>query len=125
MVERNAELDSTFSALSDPSRRAILAALQSGERRVTDIAEPFSMSLNGVSKHLKMLERAGLVRREVRGRDHYIALAPEPLEAASDWIEQYRAFWQPRLDALAAFLGEANTSELASSERPSEGPGRG
>jgi len=97
-------LDETFSALSDPSRRAILASLRAGEQRVTEIAEPFPMSLNAVSKHLKMLERAGLVQRRVRGREHYIALAPERLEAASAWIEEYRAFWTPRLDALAAFL---------------------
>ena len=73
---------------------------------MTELAEPFPVSLNAVSKHLKMLERAGLVRRQIRGRDHYIALAAEPLEAAANWIDQYRAFWTPRLDALAALLDE-------------------
>jgi DNA-binding transcriptional ArsR family regulator len=106
-----ADLDDTFAALSDRSRRAILAALQDGEKRVTEIAQPFPMSLNAVSKHLKMLERAGLVRREVRGRDHYIALAAEPLGVAAGWIDQYRAFWEPRLDALAAFLDEQSTTK--------------
>jgi DNA-binding transcriptional ArsR family regulator len=105
MVEYSV-LDDTFAALSDPSRRAILAALQSGERRITELAGPFPMSLNAVSKHVKALERARLVRRRVQGREHYIGLAPEPLAAAAAWIQQYRAFWEPRLEALAEFLEE-------------------
>jgi DNA-binding transcriptional ArsR family regulator len=100
------DLDRTFAALADPSRRAILAALAGGERRVTEIAAPFDLSLNAVSKHIKALERAGLVQRHVRGRDHFIALAPVPLREAAAWIDQYRAFWEPRLDALAALLIE-------------------
>lgn len=107
MVEYNrSALNRTFAALADPSRRAILRELRSGERRVTDLAGPFPISLNAVSKHLKMLERAGLVHRRIAGRDHYVSLSPEPLAAAADWIEQYRAFWEPRLDALAALLAE-------------------
>lgn len=100
-------LDRTFGALADPSRRAILRELAGGERRVTELATPFPVSLNAVSKHVKVLERAGLVRRRVRGREHFIGLAPEPLREASGWIDQYRAFWEPRLDALEAFLDES------------------
>jgi len=97
-------LDRAFGALADPSRRAIIADLSSGERRVTDLARPFPVSLNAVSKHVKVLERAGLVRRRVLGRDHYISLAPQPLREASTWLDQYRAFWEPRLDALETLL---------------------
>ncbi len=97
-------LDRAFGALADPSRRAIIADLSSGERRVTDLARPFPVSLNAVSKHVKVLERAGLVRRRVLGRDHYISLAPQPLREASTWLDQYRAFWAPRLDALETLL---------------------
>lgn len=97
-------LDLTFAALADPCRRAILRDLRQEERRVTELARPFALSLNAVSKHVKVLERAGLVRRRIRGRDHFIALAPAPLRAAAQWIEAYRAFWEPRLDALETFL---------------------
>jgi DNA-binding transcriptional ArsR family regulator len=112
MVEYPASrLNLTFAALSDPTRRAILQELERGERRVTEIAGPFAVSLNAVSKHVKVLERAGLVRRHVRGRDHYISLAPAPLQEASHWIEQYRAFWESRLDALQSFLEEQQQSD--------------
>jgi DNA-binding transcriptional ArsR family regulator len=110
MVEyRTATLDATFGALSDPSRRAILDVLRTGEQRVTEIAAPFAMSLNAVSKHLKTLERAGLVARDVRGREHYFTLVAAPLDGASRWIAAYRDFWEPRLDALAEFLDEQAT----------------
>jgi DNA-binding transcriptional ArsR family regulator len=105
-VPPEADLDLTFQALSDASRRAIIRRLRRGECRITEIARPFPVALNTVSKHVKVLERAGLVRRRVRGREHYIALAPEPLRAAAAWIETYRAFWEPRLDALEALLAE-------------------
>lgn len=109
------DLDQTFAALADPSRRAILGALALGERRVTELAAPFDLSLNAISKHIKSLERAGLITRRVRGRDHYIALNAARLGAATKWLDQYRAFWEPRLDALAAFLIEQAT------ERDEEG----
>ncbi|TME99580.1 MAG: winged helix-turn-helix transcriptional regulator [Chloroflexi bacterium] len=102
MVER--VLDATFGALADPSRRAILHDLRRGERRITELARPFPVSLNAVSKHVKVLERAGLVRRRVVGRDHFIALVPTHLRDASRWIDDYRAFWEPRLHALEAIL---------------------
>ncbi len=105
MVEyRDTELDRTLAALADPTRRAILARLTEGDARVTEVAAPFEMSLNAVSKHLKVLEGAGLVRRDVRGRDHWLSFDGAPLTAASDWIDHYRRFWEGRLDALARFL---------------------
>jgi DNA-binding transcriptional ArsR family regulator len=108
MVEYSHQLDSTYSALADPSRRAILHLLRKGSMRITEIAEPFHVSLNAISKHVKVLERAGLIRRSVEGREHWLTLNPTPLVAASDWIEDYRAYWEQRLDALEAFLTEEN-----------------
>jgi DNA-binding transcriptional ArsR family regulator len=102
-------MNDVFAALSDPSRRAILTRLREGELRVTEIAKPFPVALNTVSKHLKALERAGLVRRRVRGREHYFALSATPLAAAAGWIEQYRAFWEPRIDALESYLREESS----------------
>jgi DNA-binding transcriptional ArsR family regulator len=98
------ELDSILLALADPTRRAILQRLANGEARVTDLAAPFDISLNSVSKHIRMLERAGLVRRQVRGREHILTFNPEPLDEAAAWIAQQRAAWNMRLDALDALL---------------------
>ncbi len=107
MVEYNdAALDATLAAMADPTRRAILARLCAGEARVTEIAAPFDMSLNAVSKHVKVLEGAGLVRRKVRGREHWLSFEGEPLREAGAWIEHYRKFWEMRLDALAKFLAD-------------------
>jgi DNA-binding transcriptional ArsR family regulator len=106
MVEhRGDQLDRVFAALSDPTRRAILARLRRGPATVGGLAEPFDMSLNAVSKHLRALERARLIRREIRGREHVCALDAAPLRAADVWMADYRAFWTRRLDALEAFLG--------------------
>lgn len=105
---QTAALDATMLALSDPTRRAILSRLTAGEARVTEIAEPFAMSLNAVSKHIQMLERAELVRRRKAGREHYLSLNPKPLDAAAAWIEQQRAFWNSSLDALERALAEDN-----------------
>lgn|SRR5262245_29428106 len=105
MVEYSeTRLSRTFTALADPTRRAILARLKQGSLRVTEIAAPFDISLNAVSKHLKLLERARLVRREVRGRDHYCSLDAAPLGEAAQWTASYRVFWEARLDALDAML---------------------
>lgn len=105
MVEYSeTRLSRTFAAIADPTRRAILARLQEGPLRVTEIAAPFEMSLNAVSKHLKQLERARLVRREVRGREHICSLDARPLSEACDWTASYREFWKRRLDALADLL---------------------
>jgi len=97
-------LDRAFAALSDPTRREIVQRLAKGEARVTDLAEPFDMSLNAVSKHLKVLERAGLVRRTRAGREHYIALDPEPIRRIAGWASYYERFWSGRLDKLEALL---------------------
>jgi DNA-binding transcriptional ArsR family regulator len=97
-------LDNTMIALADPVRRSILQRLEGGEARVTDLAEPFDISLNSVSKHIRLLERAGLVRRRRAGREHYLSLDPRPLDAAAAWIEERRRFWAGRLDTLEATI---------------------
>ncbi len=101
-----ADLDHTMLALADPTRRAIIARLEQGEARVTDIAAPFPISLNSVSKHIKLLERADLVRRRKVGREHYLSFNAAPLDEAARWIEEKRAFWTSRLDALEQALLE-------------------
>jgi DNA-binding transcriptional ArsR family regulator len=87
-------LDQTLTALADPTRRAILRRLSQGEARVTEVARPFAMSLNSVSKHIRMLERARLVRRRRIGREHLLSFDPAPLDEAAAWIEAQRAFWR-------------------------------
>ncbi len=94
------ELNRIFLALSHPVRRQILACLAQGEATVTEIAEPFDLSLNAISKHLKVLERAGLIERQVVGREHYCRIFSEPLKEASEWLTYYQAFWTSRLDAM-------------------------
>jgi len=101
---QSTRLDSVFNALCDPTRRAILARLTDREARVTDIAAEFPISLNSISKHIRMLERAGLVRRSIAGREHLLSLEAAPLAEASMWIEHYRRFWEGRLAALEAFV---------------------
>jgi DNA-binding transcriptional ArsR family regulator len=101
---KSATLDSVFNALCDPTRRAILARLTATDARVTDIAADFPISLNSISKHIRMLERAGLVRRTVAGRDHLLSLNAAPLGEAAEWIEHYRRFWEGRLAALETYV---------------------
>jgi DNA-binding transcriptional ArsR family regulator len=99
------DLDHTMLALADPTRRAILQRLsQAGEARVTELAQPFAMSLNAVSKHIRMLERARLVRRRRAGREHLLSLNPQPLDEAAAWIDTQRTLWTARLDTLDAIL---------------------
>jgi DNA-binding transcriptional ArsR family regulator len=98
------ELNRTLAALADPTRRAILQRLSRGEQRVTDVARPFPMSLNAVSKHIRILEQARLVRRRRAGRDHFLSIDVRPLDRAADWIESTRAAWKTRLDALEQLL---------------------
>jgi DNA-binding transcriptional ArsR family regulator len=100
------ELDDVFVALADETRRAILERLSSGEARVTELAAPFHISLNSVSKHIRILERAGLVARRRSGRDHYLSLEPQPLEWTSDWLLSRQRYWTDRLQRLAALLDE-------------------
>jgi DNA-binding transcriptional ArsR family regulator len=97
-------LDSVFGALSDPTRRRILEALAEGESPVTRLATPFAMSLPAVSKHLRVLENAGLLKRRRLGREHRVELAAEPMKEALQWMEKYRQFWEGSLDALADYL---------------------
>jgi DNA-binding transcriptional ArsR family regulator len=101
---REPMLDRVYGAIADPTRRAILAALARGEANVGSLAERFPISFNGVSKHVKVLERAGLVDRRIQGREHWLTLRPEPLREAARWLEHYRTFWDERLNALEAFL---------------------
>src|SRR4051812_49698108 len=98
------QLDDTLIALADDTRRAILKRLASGEARVTEVAEPFDISLNSVSKHIRLLERAGLVRRRIEGRDHFLSLDPKPFDELSAWMTRTREFWNARLDSLEAAL---------------------
>ena len=98
------QLDDTLIALADETRRSILKRLASGEARVTEVAEPFGISLNSVSKHIRILERAGLVRRRISGRDHVLALEPRPFDELTRWMHETRDFWSSRLDRLEAAL---------------------
>ena len=108
MVEQLPEpLDAVFQALADPTRRAMLRRLAEQELSVGELAAPFAMSFAGASKHVKALERAGLVRRTVKGRRHLCRLEPAPLAAADDWLGFYRRFWDGRLDMLEQALRRA------------------
>jgi len=115
------DLDHTMLALADPTRRAILQRLsREGEARVTELAQPFAMSLNAVSKHIRMLERARLVRRRRAGREHLLSIDPAPLEQAAAWIDAQRAVWTARLDALDAILQEEDR-DASTAIRPGSG----
>jgi DNA-binding transcriptional ArsR family regulator len=101
-------LNQTFAALADPTRRRILAHLARGDRRVTDLARPHAMSLPAISKHLRVLEKAGLLRRRRYGRVHQMQLDAKPLKQAAQWVEEYRKFWEGSLDRLAEYLEKQN-----------------
>ena len=108
MVKYKSEtLDSVFSALADPTRRAILARLATGQSSVSELAEPFDISLPAVSRHLRVLRNAGLITRHKDGRVRRCTLDAAPLKAGSDWIESYRQFWESQLDSLAEYLQRA------------------
>lgn len=112
MVEQSAHaLDRVFQALADPTRRAILRRLASESSTVSELAAPYDMSLAAVSKHLRVLERAGLVEREVRGRVHHLRLRPEQLEDAWDWIAYYERYWNERLDVLERVVLERRNAK--------------
>ena len=113
----NDTLDSTFAALADPTRRAILARLSSGEATVTELAEPFEMTLPAVSKHLKVLERAGLVSRGRVAQSRPCRLRAAPLREAAGWVVQYRRFWEGSFDRLDDYLLELQRGEDAGGER--------
>jgi DNA-binding transcriptional ArsR family regulator len=105
------QLSSTFSALADPTRRAILARLSRGETSVTELAEPFRMSLPGISKHLKVLEKAGLIARGREAQWRPCRLKAQPLKDVSSWVDQYRQFWEESFDRLEDYLKELQAKE--------------
>ncbi len=108
-----ARLSATLVALSDPTRRAILRRLARGEARVTDLAAPFAISLNAVSKHIRTLERVGLIHRKRVGRDHVLSFRATPMDAASAWMDTQREIWTGRLQALDALLQSEDDNALS------------
>jgi DNA-binding transcriptional ArsR family regulator len=114
MVELEAaQMNSIFHALGDATRRKMLRDLAGRERTVSELAEPFSISLAAASKHIKVLENAGLIRREVRGRTHLCRLDPGPLASAHEWLSFYEGFWTERLDALERLLHEEDARKVS------------
>jgi DNA-binding transcriptional ArsR family regulator len=113
-------LSATFAALADPTRRAILARLALGEAGVTDLAKPFDMSLPAVSKHLKVLERAGLIARGREAQWRPCRIQPDALKGVDDWLEGYRRFWEERLDRLEDYLREVQAKEKAEAPAPTK-----
>jgi DNA-binding transcriptional ArsR family regulator len=128
MVKYSPPLDAAFSALSDGTRRAILARLALGETTVSEIARPFPVSLPAVSRHLRVLEEEGLIRKRRIGREHHCALEPAGMRAAATWLDEYRLFWERRLDALADYLaaerGEGSAGAMTQELTPPRSPGR-
>src|SRR5512144_1037779 len=106
MVEQR--LDATFHALADPTRRGMLASLALGDKSIGELAEPFAMSFAGASKHVKVLEDAGLIARRKQGRTHIISIDAKPLEEAERWMRQWERFWNSRLDRLEALIERDN-----------------
>ena len=122
MVEHDSHtLDTIFHALGDTTRRAMLGELAAGERTVGELAAPFAMSLAAASKHIKVLEAAGLVRRDIRGRTHVCSLDPVPLMRADQWLGIYRRFWSGRLDALEKILRAEDAPPHLPPRSPSPG----
>ncbi|MFT4040169.1 MAG: metalloregulator ArsR/SmtB family transcription factor [Thermomicrobiales bacterium] len=113
MTAVTTQLDATLHALADPTRRAIVRRLAQGEARVTEVAAAFPISLNAVSKHVRVLEGAGLVRRRVVGREHLLRFDPAPLADPAAWIAEQQSLWQQRFDALEAVLQEEDAQQLA------------
>lgn len=105
------QLTNVLSAISHPTRRAIIGRLAQGPARFLDIAEPFDVALNAVTKHLKLLERAGLIEREKRGREVLISLRPEKLRPVADWVREYEHFWNERLDELQNYFTQRQRSK--------------
>ena len=121
MVElQTPQLDSLFHALGDATRRRMLRELAGGDRTVSQLAEPFAMSLAAASKHIKVLEGAGLIRREVRGRTHLCRLEPGPLASGHEWLSFYERFWTSRLDVLERLLREEDAGKTATPKSKGE-----
>jgi DNA-binding transcriptional ArsR family regulator len=125
MVElQTPALNTVFHALGDATRRQMLRELSKGERTVGQLAEPFAISLAAASKHIKVLEHAGLIRREVRGRTHLCRLEPGPLASAQEWLNFYERFWTSRLDLLDSLLRAADQRPSPTSKKPKQGDGK-
>jgi DNA-binding transcriptional ArsR family regulator len=123
MVTNTRQLDLTFGALADPTRRAILARLARGETTVGQLARPFDMSRPAISKHLRVLERAGLVRRTADGRLSRCELDAGPMRDAAEWVERYRKYWEDQLDSLSRYLeGEASDEQEEAPTKEKEKP---
>lgn len=120
MVKYRPNLDQTFAALADPTRRAILTRLAKGNVNVTELAEPFDMSLPAVSKHLRVLERAGLLTQDRLGRVRRCRLQAKPMREAAAWIDRYRKFWTSQLDALAEYFEQNPDAGEARDHRPQQ-----
>ena len=120
----SSHLDTALVALADPTRRAILRRLARGNATVTELAEPFTISLNAVSKHIQMLERARLVERHRAGREHVLSFNPSPLEDVAAWIQNQRASWMARLDALDALLKAEDRARSQSHRKRTKGRSR-
>jgi DNA-binding transcriptional ArsR family regulator len=112
-ASRTARLDAVFAALADPTRRAIIERLSRSEARVTEIAEPFRMSLNAVSKHIRVLELSGLIERHRQGRDHILSINTRSLDEVDGWIGRTRRYWEDRLDAMEGLLRELKNERKA------------
>jgi DNA-binding transcriptional ArsR family regulator len=118
MGERStSSMNEVFGAMADPTRRAILARLATGSARVTELAGEFPISLNSTSKHIRMLERAGLVRRDVVGRDHFLSLDATPLAGAAELLESFRPFWEEKLSALERYITTKRGQDRANKEK--------
>jgi DNA-binding transcriptional ArsR family regulator len=117
MVHSIDQLSATFGALADPTRRAILARLASGEASVTQLAQPFEMSMPAISKHLKVLERAGLIARGREAQWRPCRLEAAPLKDAADWVEEYRRFWEQSFDRLDDYLRDLKNQEVKKKEK--------
>jgi len=116
-VVNTSNIDQTLLALADPTRRAIIGRLSKGEARVTELAEPFDMSLNAVSKHIRILERTKLVRRRVSGREHFLTFNPKPLDETLKWMQNQCEFWTARLDVLESILREEDRDKEISKKK--------
>ena len=116
MVNYSCSLDLTFGALADPTRREMLSLLARGESKVTDLAKQFNVSLPAISKHLRVLERAGLLERRKDGRVHRLKLKAKPMEEAQEWINSYRAFWEGQFDQLESYLEQQQSLEARASQ---------
>ena len=117
MVKYSSRLDLVFSALADPTRRRILETLSLGDQCVTALARPYRMSLPAISKHLRVLEDAGLICRRRDGRVHHLKLDAKPMQQAAQWIEEYRKFWEGALDSLANYLQKTNQTIEQTNEK--------